>query len=75
MRSILSADAYQQIADNCSRQGKPLAPLGSISSQQCMSVTGQPLSFSGTMVIPGVSLVGWNGVPFSVGIGQGFKRL
>ena len=50
MRSILSADAYQQIADNCSRQDKPLAPLGSISSQQCMSVTGQPLSFSGTMV-------------------------
>ena len=50
MRSILSVDAYQQMADNCSRQGKTLAPLRSISSQPCMSVTGQPLNFSGLLV-------------------------
>ena len=50
MQSILSVDAYQQMADNCSRQGKTLAPLRSISSQPCMSVTGQPLNFSGLLV-------------------------
>ena len=50
MRSILSTDAYQQIADNFSHQGKTLASLRSISSQQYMSVTGQPLILSGLMV-------------------------
>ena len=32
MQSILSANAYQQIADNYSRQGKTLAQLKGISS-------------------------------------------
>jgi len=50
MQFILSADAYQQNADNFSRQGKALAPLRSIFSQQCMSVTDQPLRFSGLLV-------------------------
>ena len=49
MRSILSADVYQHIADNCSCQGQTLAPVRVISSSPCISVTGHPLHFSGLM--------------------------
>ena len=49
MWSTLSADEYQQIADNCYHQGQTLAPVRAMSSNQCISVTGQPLHLSGLM--------------------------
>ena len=49
MKSILSAEACQAISHCCTRQEKN-SPTFRANSNQCVSVTGQPLLSSGSMI-------------------------